>query len=259
MNLKNEDVSLLEHDQSYLLKNDGLIGVDEAGRGALAGPVMAAAVWIDRAFYKKHRHNPLILLIRDSKQISPKNRLAALEYLKSWQKEGNLYFAYAEGSVTEIEVGTIAYALRLAIRRSLEKLQTMVECVLPATPIKTETSPFHLAQSSQPTTAQQGQPCILLDGHPLRNFQYTHKSIIKGDQKSFCIAAASIVAKVKRDQLMERLSIHYPQYHLGENKGYGTQKHRESLGKYGPSDIHRHSFLTKIQAQFKQQQQSLEL
>ena len=231
--------NLLSHDFSYIEEYgcNGIIGVDEAGRGSLAGPVMAAAVWADKSFYEDNLDNDELLLINDSKQLSQKARNRAFELLQNWQKLGKLYFAYAEGSVTEIEVGNIVYALKLAMRRALERVALIAEVVLPISEDFKEK--YVGVANNEPTS-------IFIDGYKLKNFSYVHEGIVKGDQKSFCIAAASIVAKVKRDSLMERLSVDYPQYNFGENKGYGTQKHRDSIEKYGPSDMHRRSFLKKL-------------
>ncbi|MDR2396844.1 MAG: ribonuclease HII [Puniceicoccales bacterium] len=231
MLLNKESDNLLNYDAQFLsFENKSLIGVDEAGRGALAGPVAAGAVWISAEFLKQHQQDPNILFIQDSKQLSAKRRRQAFEWLQTWQKEGGLQFAFAEGSVTEIDVGNIAYAIKLAFRRVLETIQSLTHLTLN----NTTDAPFINA------------PQVLIDGYHLKNFAYNHKSIIKGDQKSFCIAAASIVAKVKRDLLMEQLSVCYPRYHLSINKGYGTRKHRNALVQYGISDIHRRSFLSKI-------------
>ncbi|MDR2769364.1 MAG: ribonuclease HII [Puniceicoccales bacterium] len=231
MLLNKESDNLLNYDAQFLsFENNSLIGVDEAGRGALAGPVAAGAVWISAEFLKQHQRDPNILLIQDSKQLSAKRRLQAFEWLQVWQKEGGLRFASAEGSVTEIDVGNIAYATKLAFRRVLETIQSLAHLTL------NNTTNAHFINAPQ----------VLIDGYHLKNFAYDHKNIVKGDQKSFCIAAASIVAKVTRDFLMEQLSVRYPYYYLSINKGYGTRQHRHALVRYGASDMHRRSFLSKI-------------
>ncbi|MDR1254980.1 MAG: ribonuclease HII [Puniceicoccales bacterium] len=244
MLLNKESGNLLNYDtQFFPFENNSLVGVDEAGRGALAGPVVAGAVWINAAFLKQHRQDSNILLIQDSKQLSAKRRQQAFEALKTWQKEGGLQFAFAEGSVTEIDVGNIAYAIKLAFRRVLEKIQLST----------------HLTLNNAGDDHVINAPQVLIDGYHLKNFTYDHKNIIKGDQKSFCIAAASIVAKVTRDLLMEQLSARYPHYHLSINKGYGTQQHRHALVQYGVSDIHRQSFLSKVLSKVTHHQGELHL
>ncbi|MDR0647097.1 MAG: ribonuclease HII [Puniceicoccales bacterium] len=231
MLLDKESDNLLNYDaQFFPFENNSLVGVDEAGRGALAGPVVAGAVWISAAFLKQHRRDPNILLVQDSKQLSAKRREQAFAWLQTWQKDGGLQFAFAEGSVTEIDVGNIACATKLAFRRVLEKIQ----------------SSTHLTLNNMGDNPMINAPQVIIDGYHLKNFTYDHKNIVKGDQKSFCIAAASIVAKVTRDLLMEQLSLSYPNYHLSINKGYGTRQHRDALVQYGASDIHRQSFLSKI-------------
>ncbi len=245
--LPKEDCSLLFHDRGILTKEYyGIVGIDEAGRGALAGPVMAAALWVSPLFYQNPEKG--FTGIKDSKLLSAKQRSEAFLLLQQWQRKGLIDFAYAEGSVTEIEVSNIGYAVRLAMRRAIEKLQYTTGLHFEVQ----DENQIPLSAEKEKTVAPPKKPRTLIDGLPLKGFQYRHMAIVRGDQLSFSIAAASIVAKVNRDQWMERLSIDYPVYHLGDNKGYATQAHRESLKKYGPSEIHRQSFLKNKSKEFAQ-------
>lgn len=213
-----------------------LIGADEVGRGALAGPVVAGAVWIDRDFFEQNKDNPDVLCFQDSKRLTEKQREAASCVLKDWTQSGHLQFAIGEGSVEEIDTLNILNVTTLAFGRALESLQKKVGFSLPRT--------IDLNWGNVSETIY-----IQIDGLPLKNLPYLHKNIVKGDRKSFCIAAASIVAKVYRDRHMRTLAADYPGYHFEENKGYGTTAHLAALQKLGPCKLHRITFLKKILTQ----------
>jgi len=204
------DTSLLpvRPDLSFELKlwqagNPGVAGIDEAGRGALAGPVAAAAVLLPM----KEDIAKLLEGVRDSKQMSPPERETA----------GEKIIRYAEGwgvglaSAQEIDQMGIVPATRLAAWRALDKLS------LP---------PDHL----------------LLDYLFLPDVPIPQTALIKGDCRSLSIAAASVLAKISRDALMRELELTYPGYGFATHKGYGTPAHREALSRLGPCPMHRHSF-----------------
>ena len=177
-------------------------GVDEAGRGPLAGPVVAAAVIFPT--------NIFIAGINDSKKISHNKRLELLPIIQ------NESIAFAVGVICEktIDQINILQASFEAMRLALEQLTV---------------PPQH----------------ILVDGKSIPNIPCRQTPILKGDQKSFSIAAASIIAKVTRDQMMETYDRMYPQYGFVKHKGYCTQEHVTALRKYGLSPIHRRSFKVK--------------
>lgn len=200
-----------------------LVGVDEVGRGCLAGPVVAAAVCLDKGFFGSRARRTVCLEMRDSKQLSAERREALVADMRKWQADGLLSFEIAEGSVAEIEQLNILEANTLAMRRALAAL-------LPG----------------QINWESEGAPKILIDGRPVKRLGYPHDAIVKGDDKSLVIAMASILAKVHRDQLMEGICEQYPAYRFSENKGYGTGVHRAALLRDGPCPIHRMSFLQKI-------------
>ena len=188
-----------------------LIGTDEAGRGPLAGPVVAAAVCfkeITKDIIKQ------LEMLNDSKQLSEKRR----EYLFDLIKENTIY-AITTISVKEIERENI-------LRCSLKAMKLSCESVI--SDLKADVEVF-------------------VDGNKkIPNFKYQQKIIVKGDGKSASIAAASILAKVYRDSIMKQYAIEYPEYDFANNKGYGTKKHIEAILKYGTTPIHRQSFLRKI-------------
>ena len=178
-------------------------GIDEAGRGALAGPVAAGLV----IFPPDESILDAMAGLRDSKQMTPslRDKLAATihEVAQAW--------SVAFASHEEIDNLGIVPATRLAAARAFEA------CVCKAD---------HL----------------LLDYLFLPDLDISQTKLVKGDQRSLSIAAASVLAKTTRDALMVELDERYPGYQLSENKGYGTNQHLEALGKLGPSQIHRRSF-----------------
>jgi ribonuclease HII len=177
-------------------------GVDEAGRGPLAGSVVAGAVVLPRGF--KHA------ILNDSKKLSERQREALYEELTSGEIEG-LIWASGSASPREIEKINILKATHLAMRRAVEKLTQ---------------SPDH----------------VLIDGLPVPGFPISSEGIVKGDGKSLSIAAASIIAKVERDREMLKLARKYPEYGFEAHKGYGTKRHLEALKKHGICPIHRKTF-----------------
>jgi len=187
-------------------------GLDEAGRGPLAGPVVAATVII--LDYKKFlRHGSgQVKNINDSKKLLEKQREKIYEDLT---KDKNIKWGVGIVSEKIIDKINILQATKLAMQKSFEKL-----------------SPDFLLLDGNFTLQQvQGKNSIV-----------RQKSIIKGDAKVLSIAAASIIAKVTRDRIMQKLHKKYPQYGFDRHKGYGTAAHFASIEKFGPCKIHRRSF-----------------
>ncbi|MCQ2958183.1 MAG: ribonuclease HII [Candidatus Gastranaerophilales bacterium] len=194
------------------LKQQGyLIGTDEAGRGPLAGPVVAAAVCypeITKELQKK------LELVNDSKKLTSKQR----EYLFELIKDNSVY------SITVIDV------------KEIEKIN-ILKSALKAMKISCENVQQQLNEEVE----------VVIDGNKLiPDLKFKQSYIIKGDGKSASIASASILAKVYRDNLMNEYAKQFPQYDWGNNKGYGTKKHIEAILKYGETPLHRQSFLKKI-------------
>ena len=182
-------------DQDY---ETPIIGVDEVGRGPLAGPVISAAIILNKEMIPEG--------INDSKKLSKKKREVINEELISQHS-----FAIGIASVEEIDKINILQASLLAMKRAVLNLN-----------IKPQT--------------------ILVDGNKLPDLEYNMYPIIKGDSKSISIAAASIIAKVYRDKLMQDLSLQYPGYYWEKNSGYGTKQHLLALNNLGVTPIHRKSF-----------------
>lgn len=187
-----------------------IVGIDEAGRGPLAGPVAVGVVRIDVDFNKRFFKG-----IKDSKKLTEKNREVWFELVKKKKREGQIDFAVSLISEKIIDKKGIVYAIQLGINKCLVKLKI-----------------------SKDST-------IFLDGgiRAPSNFIY-QKTIIRGDEKISVISLASICAKVMRDRYMVRLSKKYPKYGFNIHKGYGTLKHRQNIKKYGLSKVHRESFIS---------------
>ena len=180
-----------------------LCGVDEAGRGPLAGPVCAAAVILPRGI--------MIEGLNDSKKLSKKRREALYDEIVRVAIACGVAFA----SVEEIEEKNILEATFLAMNRAIEKL------------------------SVRPALA-------LIDGNRNKGIAVPSRCVIGGDGKCADIAAASILAKVTRDRYMLEMAEKYPQYGFDRHKGYGTAAHYAAIREFGPSPIHRMSFLRKM-------------
>jgi len=180
-----------------------ICGVDEAGRGPLAGPVCAAAVILP-----EHLEIPGLT---DSKKLTDKKRRALFPVIQ----EQAIAFGIGFASEQEIDEINVLQATFLAMRRAMEQLKV------------------------QPDLA-------LIDGNRETDFGLPVRTVIKGDSLSLNIAAASVLAKVSRDDVMLRLAETYPAYGFDIHKGYGTRVHYEALEKFGPCPIHRKSFLKKF-------------
>ena len=183
-----------------------VIGIDEVGRGAFCGPVVSCSVLLE----KQILNNNLVYQITDSKKLCNKKRITLSKFIKE-----NSSYSIGIASNIEIDEMNILRATNLSMIRAYDKFK------------KTEN-------------------LIKIDG--LKTFTLNEKTtfIKNGDQKSICIAAASIIAKTWRDRLMTLYSKIYPMYGWERNKGYGTHEHRNAIKKFGLTKIHRKSFLRNL-------------
>lgn len=226
---------LQRYDSERLAGCRQLVGVDEAGRGCLAGPVVAGACILTKVFFEQKQSIERSHSVNDSKQLSAEARAEQFEFLKQLQEENLIHFSVAPATVEEIEELNILGATRLAMQRALEALASRNEnWVLP---YPSEPGPRILAAPEMK---------IIVDGRPLKPFPYAHEGVVKGDGRSLCIAMAGIAAKVSRDHMMRALDKDYPEYGLAKNKGYGTPTHRTALRAHGATPIHRKLFLRKV-------------
>ncbi len=226
------------HDVRIIQDAHGLIGVDEAGRGALAGPVVAGAVLINRAFLDSDWCRRHATTINDSKQLSAAERSHLYERMEWLRAEQRILFAAGQASVAEIESENILGATRLAMRRAIEAALALGR-IQPHPP-----DPLFV-QSVPPRAPGEciSDWLVLIDGKPMRSLGFAHRAIVEGDARSLVIAMASIIAKVTRDRLMEALHVEVPGYGFGRHKGYATGAHREALVTLGPCPHHRSLFI----------------
>lgn len=222
------------HDRELLADSDWLIGIDEAGRGPLAGPVVAGACVLSKGFFESQSALEHSGLINDSKQLNEAARDEQYAVLCKLREQGMLDFETAFGSVDAIAELNILGATRLAMQRAVEAIAGRAAGW--ALPKLAASGPLFADDSVK----------LIVDGRPLKPFPYVHEGIVKGDGKSLAIAMASVAAKVVRDRAMRQLAEDYPQYGFEGHKGYGTKAHREALLKYGPCPAHRALFLRKI-------------
>ena len=185
-----------------------VIGLDEVGRGPLAGPVFTCAfIFLDKSVNLKD-----LDFINDSKKISINKRKKAMQNIYKLKNENKIDYSLGASSVKEIDKHNILEATKLAMKRAILKL--------------------NMPHSK-----------LIIDGNfDLSIKDYSSKSIVKGDEKSLSIAAASIVAKIHRDRYMRFLSYQFPYYSWSSNAGYGTKKHIEQIYKKGITVHHRKTF-----------------
>lgn len=182
-----------------------VIGIDEAGRGPLAGPVCAGAV----AISKDPVINPLI---RDSKKMTRKRREEAFEYIK----ENSVGYGIGMVDAKVIDDLGIQEAVRMAMVDAIEQVEDMIKCKA---------------------------DYLIIDGNGVLSIEgYTQEKLIKGDLHHYSISCASILAKVTRDRYMYEMSKIYPVYGFDRHVGYGTKYHMDMLNTYGPCEIHRRSY-----------------
>ncbi len=199
----------------YMDKSSYIVGIDEAGRGPIAGPTAVGIFVIRNNAVLRPRSKKLKL--KDSKKLSEHAREEWMKEIKKWEGEGKIFYEVLFGSPQMIDKKGISVVIHLLIKNGLEKLKI-------------------------PHNAQ-----IYLDGSlhaPVEFFK--QKTIIKGDEKIRVISLASICAKVVRDEYMKKISKKYPAYQFWKHKGYGTKEHYGALSLKGISPIHRKTFLKNI-------------
>lgn len=195
-----------------------IVGVDEVGRGPLAGPVTIGVVVCEEQNYKKLKKNKKLPPIgKDSKKLKEKDREKYTKVLEELKKQKRINFSVIHISNTVIDTKGLTYAIKKGIKDG-----------------------FKNSKIKQKNTE------VLLDGGLKAPDGFKQKTIIKGDEKEKIIAWASILAKVSRDRLMVKIAEKYPEYGLEIHKGYGTLKHRKAIQKYGVSRVHRLSFCKSI-------------
>jgi len=200
-------IRLYEFDSSYG-DYSYVAGVDEVGRGPLAGPIVAASVILDISSAK---NRDIILGINDSKKLAPHIREELADIIREKAHSFNIY----QCSNEDIDRKGISWCNNEVLKNAAENLSIKPQLVLS-------------------------------DGYPIKGIGIRNEFAVKGDSKSACIACASIVAKVYRDRLMKEYDAVYPKYGFASNSGYGSMAHIEAIKRYGATEIHRKSFLSNI-------------
>jgi ribonuclease HII len=217
-----------------------LIGVDEAGRGALAGPVVAGAMLVTRNFLEGRWALTRAGRVNDSKLLSAAEREELWVEFEELLAQGQIHAHFGAASVEEIERLNILGATKLAMRRALEG-------IYPPSAFERQVEPDLFSTAEVQASFRPTVSCrVLVDGLRLRNFPYPHTNVVKGDARSLCIAMASILAKVVRDRLMRDLDLECPGYGFGQHKGYGTDEHRAAVLRLGRCRHHRELFLRRL-------------
>jgi ribonuclease HII len=214
---------LLAFDRSLGQGHTAIIGVDEVGRGCLAGPIVAAAVILP-AIGPRTTLATRLSELNDSKQLTAEQRERLSQVIKE-----HAIWAIAEASVQEINEINILHASLKAMHRAVSHLcfSNLHECLL--------------------------KPLVAVDGNKkIENLPYGQVPVVKGDGLSASIAAASVIAKVHRDKFMTDLAESVPVYDWHNNKGYGSKTHRQAIAKYGVHELHRRVFTAKLLADLAQ-------
>ena len=221
-----------------------VIGVDEAGRGCLGGPVVAAAVAVlqfsdekiqAKTFLKKHNLSG----IKDSKKLSPKKRE---EFYKNLTRNSAIEWGIGKVSEKVIDKINILEATKLAMKKAVKNLKNKLFKRKFNKINKKENNIFYSELCDCECEFLDKNSFLIIDGNFKLNLPVGQKTIIKADEKVFSCVSASIIAKATRDRIMIKYDKKYPQYGFEHHKGYGTKLHLKALEKYGPCPIHRKTF-----------------
>ncbi|MGH3732644.1 MAG: ribonuclease HII [Acidimicrobiales bacterium] len=215
---------LLAYERALVKRGEVVVGIDEVGRGALAGPLTVGAVVLTHVTRAPKGLN-------DSKLLTPGEREALVAPLESWATDWSL----GSSSSNEIDRWGLRLALAVAATRAIDGLQVLPTHALMDGPLNLLDAPLRLEDQ--------------LSGAPeLRYAGLAHTTLIKGDSLSASIAAASVLAKVQRDRTMVGISDEFPVYGWADNKGYGVPQHLRALGEVGPSCHHRITWRLGVQS-----------
>lgn len=220
-----------------------IIGIDEVGRGPIAGPVAVAAFKLlitDYQLLIENAKEELKIPLRDSKKLSKKQREVWFNFLKKQKEEGNCDYAVSFVSSENIDKFGINKCIQKALNKSLEKVTSSeILFVSPSDEAGRGARP-----SQKELLAPFGMLYVYLDGGLKAPSEYINQeTIIKGDELHPIISMASIMAKVSRDRVMTNFAVEYPEYGFEKHSGYGTKAHYEAIKKHGQTPIHRKTFI----------------
>ncbi|MAE53204.1 MAG: ribonuclease HII [Opitutae bacterium] len=216
----------------------GVVGVDEAGRGCLAGPVVAGCVILPASFFQDSKNRKTVEEINDSKKFLEEKRESLFLRIQKLIESKSVFGATGSASVAEIEEHNIVGATCLAMQRAMESVSQISNKLW-----KPEISEGALFKGVDP---QETEWAVLVDGKPMKKLNYYHQGLVKGDSLSLAVSMASLLAKVTRDQLMKKLDLEFPDYGFASNKGYGAPVHLRALRKLGATTYHRPRFLRNL-------------
>jgi len=227
------------HDRKLVKEQLGVIGVDEAGRGCLAGPVVAGCVILPKGFFSCAKNRKTVEEINDSKQFAEVRRESLFDTIQRLVGQGQIYAAFGSASVEEIEEYNIVGATCLAMRRAMQKASAQSMGLW--SPLPQDAEDLFSVEREQSPSWQ-----VLVDGREMKRLPFKHEGLVKGDTLSLAVSMASLIAKVTRDRLMHDLHLQFPQYDFSSNKGYGAPNHLKALRELGSTIHHRPRFLRSI-------------
>ncbi len=217
-------IDLLAYERPLLARGEMVVGIDEVGRGALAGPLTVGAVVVTS-------DAPPPAGLDDSKLLTPARREALVAPLRAWAADWSL----GSASSAEIDAWGLRVALAVAATRAIEGLSLQPTIALLDGPFNLLAAPLDVAFGVQPPPT-------------LHYASLAHVTIVKGDQQSATIAAAAVLAKVHRDDVMVGLHEEFRVFGWAHNKGYGAPDHMEALRRHGPTDYHRQSWQLPVRS-----------
>lgn len=229
------------YDRKEAKRSLGITGVDEAGRGCLAGSVVAGAVVLPSRFFLKAANRRACSEMNDSKQFAEERREKLYTVILGLAEQGELFWASGESSIEEIETENIVGATCLAMKRAMDEVSAKSKQLWSPEP-KSEEDLFSTTSSPK----DDKKWVVRVDGRPMKRLPYEHQGLVKGDTISLAIAMGSLIAKVTRDRRMRKFAEEFPAYDFASNKGYGSPNHLKALKESGPTRLHRPRFLRNI-------------
>ena len=224
------------HDRKITRTLLGVVGVDEAGRGCLAGPVVSGCVILPAVFFTDAKNRKWVEDINDSKRFTESTREELFGRIGNLIADGRIFGATGSASVAEIEEHNIVGATCLAMQRAMETASENSDGLW--VPLSRQGRDLFSRE-----TKEESRWAVLVDGRPMKRLPFKHQGLIKGDSLSLAVAMGSLLAKVTRDRIMRRINEEFPEYGFSSNKGYGAPVHIHALQTLGSTIHHRPRFL----------------